>query len=95
MVESGLRELGIDFVQRTVEEGGISMEQLFFHDPDGFMIEVCNCEALPLVPLQEGEPAARVCKRALDDVLPVYLEASHYQKCRENEMSASLSPVKT
>lgn len=25
-------------------------DQLFFNDPDGFMIELCNCENLKLVP---------------------------------------------
>ncbi|CAI5978749.1 unnamed protein product, partial [Closterium sp. NIES-64] len=51
-VESGLEERGIPFLRQCVEEAGIMVEQLFFHDPDGHMIEVCNCDLLPVVPLQ-------------------------------------------
>ncbi|XP_057815044.1 glyoxylase I 4 [Cryptomeria japonica] len=50
-VEQKLEEMNIKLVKRTVEEMGIYVDQLFFHDPDGFMIEVCNCENLPVVPL--------------------------------------------
>ncbi|CAL4951904.1 unnamed protein product [Urochloa decumbens] len=50
-VQRRLKELGIRYVQRRVEEGGIFVDQLFFHDPDGFMIEVCTCDKLPVVPL--------------------------------------------
>ena len=57
-----LREMGIPFIQRTVEEGGISVDQLFFHDPDGFMIEICNCDVLPVIPLSGGE-GGWACKR--------------------------------
>ncbi|KAH9685204.1 VOC domain-containing protein [Citrus sinensis] len=35
----------------VVEEGGIRVDQLFFHDPDGYMIEICNCQNLPVLPL--------------------------------------------
>ncbi|KAJ0101001.1 hypothetical protein Patl1_05198 [Pistacia atlantica] len=50
-VERTLKEMKMDYVKCRVEEGGISVDQLFFHDPDGSMIEICNCEVLPLVPL--------------------------------------------
>ncbi|PKA64571.1 hypothetical protein AXF42_Ash007317 [Apostasia shenzhenica] len=63
LVEKKLMELGIRYVQRTVGEGCISVDQIFFHDPDGFMIEICNCENLPVVPLFGGEPVAGVCNR--------------------------------
>jgi hypothetical protein len=46
-----LEELGIKYVERQVEEGGIFVDQVFFHDPDDFMIEVCTCDNLPIVPL--------------------------------------------
>ncbi|XP_057976657.1 glyoxylase I 4-like [Malania oleifera] len=46
-----LRELGIEYVTAVVEEGGITVDQLFFHDPDGYMIEICNCQNLPVLPL--------------------------------------------
>lgn len=71
-VQRRLTELGIRYVQRRVEEGGIYVDQLFFHDPDGFMVEVCTCDNLPIVPLVPEDdhailglqqPAAPACKR--------------------------------
>ncbi|CAJ1951259.1 unnamed protein product [Sphenostylis stenocarpa] len=58
-VERKLKEMDIAYVRATVEEGGIQVDQLFFHDPDGFMIEICNCDSLPVIPLV-GE-VARSC----------------------------------
>lgn len=63
-VQRRLKEMGIRYVQRRVEEGGIYVDQLFFHDPDGFMIEVCTCDNLPVIPLLDA-PQHAVCKRAL------------------------------
>ncbi|KAK7261911.1 hypothetical protein RIF29_28235 [Crotalaria pallida] len=60
-VEKKLKEMDIDYVRAMVEEGGIQVDQLFFHDPDGFMIEICNCDSLPVVPLA-GE-MVRSCSR--------------------------------
>ncbi|KAL5975306.1 hypothetical protein ACLOJK_031985 [Asimina triloba] len=59
MVERQLKEMSIEYVQRRVEEGGIEMEQLFFHDPDGFMVEICNCDNLPIIPLVNESVCAR------------------------------------
>ena len=59
--EKKLKEMGIDHVRQRVEEGGIYVDQLFFHDPDGFMIEICDCDNLPVVPLN-GE-MVRSCSR--------------------------------
>lgn len=56
VVESKLIEMNIKFIKRTVEEGGVYVDQLFFHDPDGFMIEICNCENLPVVFLGSACP---------------------------------------
>lgn len=50
-VEKKLKEMEIEYVKSRVEEGGIYVDQLFFHDPDGSMIEICNCDNLPVVPL--------------------------------------------
>ncbi|XP_062182421.1 glyoxylase I 4-like [Phragmites australis] len=76
-VQRRLKELGVRYVQRRVEEGGIYVDQLFFHDPDGFMIEVCTCDNLPIVPLvPEGhailglQPPAPACKRAVKPLPP-------------------------
>jgi hypothetical protein len=51
-MEEKLKEVNIKYVKRTVEdeENGTRIDQLFFNDPDGFMIEICNCENLKLVP---------------------------------------------
>lgn len=61
MVEKKLQELGIKHIRARVEEGGVYVDQLFFHDPDGFMIEICNCDNLPVIPLA-GE-MLRSCSR--------------------------------
>jgi hypothetical protein len=66
VVQWQLKEMGIRYVQRRVEEGGIHVDQLFFHDPDGFMIEVCTCDNLPIIPLVPGPP----CKIAVLDLPP-------------------------
>lgn len=60
-VEKKLKEMELEYVRAIVEEGGIHVEQLFFHDPDGFMIEICNCDNLPVIPLA-GE-MVRSCSR--------------------------------
>ncbi|KAK1553429.1 hypothetical protein Q3G72_034914 [Acer saccharum] len=47
-----LEEMKLKYIKRTVDqedESGTAIDQLFFNDPDGFMIEICNCENLKLV----------------------------------------------
>ncbi|GMI74381.1 hypothetical protein HRI_001107400 [Hibiscus trionum] len=46
-----LEEMEIQYVTAVVEEGGVQVDQLFFHDPDGYMLEICNCQNLPVLPL--------------------------------------------
>ncbi|KAK2996685.1 hypothetical protein RJ639_025879, partial [Escallonia herrerae] len=46
-----LEEMGMEYVTAVVKEGGVTVDQLFFHDPDGYMIEICNCQNLPVLPL--------------------------------------------
>ncbi|KAG4980888.1 hypothetical protein JHK82_034134 [Glycine max] len=46
-----LDAMKIEYVTAVVEEGGIKVDQLFFHDPDGYMIEICNCQNLPVLPI--------------------------------------------
>ncbi|GMH30705.1 hypothetical protein Nepgr_032548 [Nepenthes gracilis] len=50
-VEKRLKEINIEYVKGRVEEGGIAVDQIFFHDPDGLMIEICDCDNLPMVTL--------------------------------------------
>ncbi|XP_009602386.1 glyoxylase I 4 [Nicotiana tomentosiformis] len=50
MVER-VKQLNVKYLKRTVgEEEGAAIDQLFFRDPDGHMIEICNCENVKLVP---------------------------------------------
>ncbi|KAB5556815.1 hypothetical protein DKX38_007724 [Salix brachista] len=46
-----LHEMGMRYVTAVVEEDGIKVDQVFFHDPDGYMIEICNCDNIPILPL--------------------------------------------
>ncbi|KAL6498631.1 hypothetical protein OROGR_028178 [Orobanche gracilis] len=50
-MEQNLKGRNIKYLKRTVGgEGGAPIDQLFFKDPDGFMIEICNCENMKLIP---------------------------------------------
>lgn len=43
--------MNVKYKKRTLEaEDGTKMDQIFFNDPDGFMVEICNCENLKLIP---------------------------------------------
>lgn len=55
-VEELLKEHGIKYSRTTLDENGVKIEQVFFHDPDGFMIEICTCENFPVKPLVDGAP---------------------------------------
>ncbi|KAK2636971.1 hypothetical protein Ddye_031763 [Dipteronia dyeriana] len=47
-----LEDMKLKCMKRTVDqedESGTAIDQLFFNDPDGFMIKICNCENLKLV----------------------------------------------
>ncbi|KAF8393237.1 hypothetical protein HHK36_021478 [Tetracentron sinense] len=77
-LERKLKEMGIEYVQRRVEEGGIFVEQMFFHDPDGFMIEICNCDNLPVIPII-GE-AVRSCSRMQQQKLQQVVQKQQQQQ---------------
>ncbi len=66
-MEKKLTEMNIIYKRQRVEEGGIYVDQLFFHDPDGFMIEICNCDNLPVIPIA-GE-TVRSCSRVKLDII--------------------------
>lgn len=50
-VAAQLSQRGIHYVRQCVDEHGLRVQQLFFHDPDRNMIEICNCHVLPVLPL--------------------------------------------
>lgn len=47
-VELQLQRHKIEFVSQQTQEGPVTVRQVFFHDPDGNMIEVCNCDEFPV-----------------------------------------------
>ncbi|KQJ83816.1 hypothetical protein BRADI_5g17023v3, partial [Brachypodium distachyon] len=49
--QARLRDMNLELVTTVVRDGETAVEQLFFHDPDGNVIEICNCENLPVVHL--------------------------------------------
>lgn len=51
LVMQKLEEMNIPYVTAVVEEGGVRVDQLFFHDLDGYMVEICNCQNLPVLPI--------------------------------------------
>uniref|UniRef100_A0A0D9W7N3 VOC domain-containing protein n=1 Tax=Leersia perrieri TaxID=77586 RepID=A0A0D9W7N3_9ORYZ len=51
LMKKRLQAMDREFIVREVWDGDTIVDQLFFHDPDGNMIEVCNCENLPVIPL--------------------------------------------
>lgn len=53
--EKKLEEMKIEYVKRRVKDSGTYVDQLFFHDPDGYMIEICDCDNLPVIPLAPGD----------------------------------------
>ncbi|KAL6780895.1 hypothetical protein ACKKBG_A08915 [Auxenochlorella protothecoides x Auxenochlorella symbiontica] len=53
-VERQLDDFRIKYVVQRCCEDGVEMRQLFFHDPDNHMIEVCNCDEFPLCLLEGG-----------------------------------------
>ena len=50
-IEDCLKGHGIRYIMQTVVEGNLAVPQLFFHDPDLNMIEICPCDCLPIRPM--------------------------------------------
>ncbi|KAI3752681.1 hypothetical protein L2E82_24716 [Cichorium intybus] len=76
LVIKKLEALGIKYVTAVVKEGGIEVNQLFFHDPDGYMIEICNCHVLPVLPISSC-PLKKISQKNHGD-------SSFYEKVRSN-----------
>ncbi|XP_019177476.1 PREDICTED: uncharacterized protein LOC109172708 [Ipomoea nil] len=53
-VKRRLEEMGMKYATAVVEEEGITVDQVFFHDPDGYMVEICNCDNLPMLPISSA-----------------------------------------
>ncbi|KAG6781924.1 hypothetical protein POTOM_011309 [Populus tomentosa] len=87
LVIKKLEEKNIEYVTAVVEEGGITVDQLFFHDPDGYMVEICNCQNLPVLPL----PSCPLIK-APKPSASLASSPSLYGKsnCREAELGAAM-----
>ncbi|KAF7828937.1 putative lactoylglutathione lyase [Senna tora] len=66
VVKRRLEEMGIRYVTAEVEDEGVKVEQVFFHDPDGYMIELCNCDNIPILPISSCsfKPRTHSFKRA-------------------------------
>eukprot|EP00252_Welwitschia_mirabilis_P015725 TRINITY_DN3482_c0_g1_i4.p1 TRINITY_DN3482_c0_g1~~TRINITY_DN3482_c0_g1_i4.p1 ORF type:complete len:227 (+),score=37.98 TRINITY_DN3482_c0_g1_i4:81-683(+) len=60
-LQGALNEMEVTHVKRVVEDGGVRVEQLFIHDPDGYVIELCNCENFPVVFLKSDWNSACAC----------------------------------
>ncbi|BDA46862.1 hypothetical protein COCOBI_09-3150 [Coccomyxa sp. Obi] len=65
-VERRLSDFNIPYVMAKVEEHGVVVSQIFFHDPDNNMIEVCNCDNLPKELLSESRQLSRACTMPLE-----------------------------
>ncbi|CAA7404498.1 unnamed protein product [Spirodela intermedia] len=60
LIVRNLEAMGVDYVTAIVEDGGVTVDQLFFHDPDGYMVEICNCHVLPVLPLPRSSCRLRL-----------------------------------
>jgi len=47
-VEIQLQKFNIEYVKQRVVEGEYIVTQIFFHDPDRNMVEICDCHRLPV-----------------------------------------------
>ena len=54
-IEDMLRSMDIPFVKEETREGKDTvLQQIFFTDPDGLTVEVCNCDCLPVCLLDQS-----------------------------------------
>ncbi|KAK9069626.1 hypothetical protein SSX86_011530 [Deinandra increscens subsp. villosa] len=78
-----LEKLGIKYVTAVVKEGGIEVNQLFFHDPDGYMIEICNCHVLPVLPIKNLPTITRIINGSDSTLYEKVRSKNHF--CGEDE----------
>ncbi|KAK4778114.1 hypothetical protein SAY87_018301 [Trapa incisa] len=58
LVKRRLEEMEMRYVTAVVEEAGVNVDQVFFHDPDGYMVEICNCDKIPIIPLSSSSSSS-------------------------------------
>ncbi|MCD9641984.1 hypothetical protein HAX54_028547 [Datura stramonium] len=88
VVKRRLEEMGMRYVTAVVEEEGMKVDQVFFHDPDGYMIEICNCDNLPILPISSSCPLK---PRNINGTYNKMLAASYGCRFMETEMMENLS----
>jgi len=49
LVKNRLEEKGMRFVTALVEDEGFKVDQVIFLEPNGYMIELCNCENISII----------------------------------------------
>ncbi|XP_021862614.1 glyoxylase I 4 [Spinacia oleracea] len=92
MVVTKLEEMKIEYVTAQVEEGGIIVDQLFFHDPDGYMVEICNCHVLPILPISSC-PIQMTPKNIDTSTTTNTLTSSSVDRSRDPKLSRCSSEV--
>ncbi|XP_010263899.1 PREDICTED: uncharacterized protein LOC104602043 [Nelumbo nucifera] len=91
VVKMKLKEWGMKYVTAVVEEGGIKVDQVFFHDPDGYMIEICNCDNLPVLPLSSCPLRVRRPDEIASLAFP--LSSSPYSEFKRSEITCKSAAV--
>jgi hypothetical protein len=74
--------MNIEYKTAVVEDAwwNIQVDQLFFHDPDGYMIEMCNCQNLPVLPISTcplKQPTLLIEKNQALPFYGIYMFSSH------------------
>eukprot|EP00243_Klebsormidium_subtile_P003761 TRINITY_DN17354_c0_g1_i1.p1 TRINITY_DN17354_c0_g1~~TRINITY_DN17354_c0_g1_i1.p1 ORF type:complete len:223 (-),score=22.64 TRINITY_DN17354_c0_g1_i1:625-1293(-) len=88
VVEQRLREFGVEYKKQAVIEGNIRVQQIFFHDPDGHMIEICDCEALPIIPLS-GDCLTCPARFKQRRLAPAEEEKIQFENAQNESMAAA------
>jgi hypothetical protein len=91
LVEGQLVARGIEFVEQKVEEGGTVVYQVFFHDPDLNMIEICTCSDLPTVRLSDG---CVMKSKPVSMLQPSYKDCLMDSCCSSDNVSSTPSSLK-
>eukprot|EP00798_Chlamydomonas_sp_ICE-L_P016653 gene16653-22904_t len=91
-VEGRLRSAGIPFVRQTVFEDGLQVQQIFFHDPDGAMLEVCNCDVLPIefLELQATVQACLPCQAVAQAAI---ITQQKQEQQQEQQINCAVQPM--